>query len=258
MRRRLPPMKPTLPNHPSDPRLKQDAEFALMRLKQESRRYTLQGACSMTCWILAIVLLVLSVGASAPGHGPPPLLLLCLLCLAVGAGAMPSARSRALAMLAEQQDVRSIGPLLEALEVFPEAKREAILVLLITLLPRLTPSDAALLNRTQRRKLYTDLILEDPDRNESYLQAVLKGIEQIGEEEALYWVRRLVQRGATTPGQSRIWEAASACLLRLEARLERRNDQTCLLRAAVGGNPSHNASELLRPVTSETNDPGEG
>src|SRR5579859_599541 len=179
-------MKDANPNVAAARQSTKAVEGAVKQLRRESRLAVLRGTCSLFCWLFAVGMLLRGVCVSAPGQGPSvPNLVLCLLFILAGAGMLPQSRSSALQILAETCDPRAVGALLEAKEMAPAAKARIIESALIALLPRLTPSDAMLLSRSQGRKLYTALALGNADRELEYMLAVLKAIEQVGNEEAL-------------------------------------------------------------------------
>lgn len=142
-------------------------------------------------------------------------------------------------------DVRAIGPLLDAgsLSGVPRI-RETAWTALIALLPRMKSSDAALLN--SRHRLILRNLLFAAYTPVDIAVAVLKAYEQIGDSRDLPVVERLAT--GQSPHQvpqwaqdkhhrawiqdSRVREAAAACLPLLQARLGQIKDPETLLRAA--------------------------
>jgi hypothetical protein len=166
------------------------------------------------------------------------------------------------AKLIEQGDMRSIGPLVDALHLDDGMTREIAFAALIDLLPRLKASDAALLNEAQRAKLcqllslpvenplYKDIRgLFRPANNKAvdFRVAIRQAFAQVGDSKALGVVERLATREAKTEGERRIQEAAEACLPALQTRADLERSSQTLLRASM---PSSDASDtLLRPAT---------
>ena len=219
---------------------------AIARLRRESRWYMLRVFASVSCIILAFVLLILAVAAASHPGQNTVLLLCCLLCVAIGAMLIPHSDSKSLAALADAPDITMIGPLLESLEAAPEARARKIHALLTLLLPRIRSSDAVLLNQRQRRLLYRTLLyntlqLGDADNEQEveYLLAVLQAITYVGDQEAVVCLRQVVQRNE----QTHVCQAASECLIAIETRMAQQHIHDSLLRAS---SPSENSAELLR------------
>jgi hypothetical protein len=144
---------------------------------------------------------------------------------------------RLLVSLAAHDDVRIVGPLISAyywpdMEVHAATIAEA----LVRLLPRLKVSDASILDEKQRESLRRAL----GSGNDALILAILKALEQIGNERDVKVVQRLAYGRAWTLRQKVIQEAAAACLPGLQARLERSGNK--LLRVT----DDHDES-LLRP-----------
>ncbi len=164
----------------------------------------------------------------------------------------PLRRRREIAsVLANQDDVRSVGALIDSLSLEDGRMHEIAIDGLIRLLPRLKASDATLLTAVQRTRLchilslpaekplFSDIGYVFRRANEKDIElrvAILAALEQIGDRSALPIVVRLANGKAKTAGQRRIQEAAQACLpaLQLLTRLE--GDPLTLLRASDAAN----------------------
>jgi hypothetical protein len=211
-----------------------------------------------------------SLAAAGHGHSPSiPALTVGLVALVAAVALLPPSRSPALMRLAEftpllwdgnatdpgacayqqAQIPGVVGALLESRDILTHGNRRIADELIIALLPRLQPADALRLTALQRRKLYESLALEDADRHERYLLTVLYAVEQIGDEEALRHVQRLVERGAVTAAQQRLCEVAAACGARIEAGLPDRRSHSQLLRMPAS---TADPSVLLRPQSGST------
>ena len=162
-----------------------------------------------------------------------------------------ASRSNSLALLAEwpaAATIDAIGPLIDALDLASDDQRPAILAMLTRLLPRLTSADASILSRRQRSRLSEMLLLGDADREADFLLAILKALEQIGDQDTAHTIHHVVTLGAVTAGQLLIMEASTACLLSLETRLHEDRNRAGLLRST--GHPYARA-ELVRPTCSK-------
>ena len=123
--------------------------------------------------------------------------------IAMGAAATQQQKTAALA-IARFDDVRAVGPLAEALEfkdkhVVPMAEKA-----LISLLPRLKASDAALLSPTQRQCLNRAL----KGKNPTLTLAILKAWEQVGDTGAIAEVEKLAQGRGRAGRFPKVVEAA--------------------------------------------------
>jgi hypothetical protein len=174
-------------------------------------------------------------------------------------------QSEAALKLARYDDVRAVGPLAEVLE-WPNAEmRDVAADALTSLLPRLRASDVSLLNAQQRACLYRKLT---PGHARSHLDlqiAILKALQQVGDDAAVRPVERLANMFAVTQRQRYLKQAAEECLLFLRERADlTRASQTLLrassrvttspdllLRAATDG-PETPQEQLLRASRSKT------
>lgn len=162
----------------------------------------------------------------------------------------------------KQHEVRSIGPLIDALKLDDIKAREIAQDALTSLLPRLRASDTSLLNAAQRANLcqLLSLPVENPlfkdvrdlfrpakNREIDIRVAILQAFEQVGDSKALSVVERLAKRDVKTVGEKRIQEAAKQCLPALQLRAEEQRSSQTLLRAADVS--SRATDTLLRAAT---------
>lgn len=140
--------------------------------------------------------------------------------------------------LAQFDDVRAVGPLVDALGFQDKDTRNVAGEALVRLLPRLQASDASLLNVEQRRLLTRAL----DGKNQPLSLAILKALEQVGDEQSLPTVERL----AKGLGPSALQQAARNCLPTLTMRVEHLRASAELLRAADGNMTPQGV--LLRPA----------
>ncbi|HZT42828.1 MAG TPA: hypothetical protein VFA07_11740 [Chthonomonadaceae bacterium] len=143
-------------------------------------------------------------------------------------------------MLSEFDDLRIVGPLLEARNQLPDIRKE-IETALISLLPRLKSSDSALLTPIQRTSLYTAI----QSSNAVFVVTVLQALEQIGNGDALPYVEKLIGGKSKTAHDVRVQEAAQTCLPFLQQCAEQEHAAATLLRASSNADPA--ANSLLRP-----------
>ncbi len=148
------------------------------------------------------------------------------------------------------------------------------------LLPRLTASDAGLLNARQQATLFKILdarslrdrsrrgrafarwlLGEDPNlvyaTDEGLILAILGAMGQVGDESAMPAVRGLIDLPDTEGGSERIRTAAEDSLELIELRAQESEARNTLLRAA--SEPEATGGELLRPVADPagfSDDPG--
>jgi hypothetical protein len=159
----------------------------------------------------------------------------------------PSRRQKkAAAALAECEDLRVVGPLAQTL-AYEDRKVQNVAVSALTrLLPRLRASDADLLDDKQRTRLYNALDWGTPSYEADFLIAILKALEQVGDEKAL---RCVENRAALEPQDAdgrRVQKAATACLPHLRERIEQERVAAILLRPAIA--PADLGATLLRPA----------
>jgi len=171
----------------------------------------------------------------------------------------PRKRLRPLAQtLADTNDVRAIGPLIDALKLEDRKIHAIAKEGLIKLLPRLHASDADLLGPEQRtllcRKLSWPIQGIDGNlrplspaayqREVAFRVAILQAFAQVGDSKALAMVEQLAQGEAKTAELRQIQVAAQACLPSLVLRCEQIRRHKTLLRAAYASDTG--ADTLLR------------
>lgn len=147
--------------------------------------------------------------------------------------------------LAASDDVRAVGPLIDALKSSDRQTRAVIENALIRLLPRLLAADSEILNVEQRNVLYRAL----QGMNTELILAILRAFEQVGDGNAIPYVDRLASgmgKGQVVRDK-RVREAAQMCLPFLAARLSRQRGSQTLLRASSA--PAPPTDNLLRAST---------
>jgi hypothetical protein len=113
-------------------------------------------------------------------------------------------------------------------------------------------SDAQKIDETNRDYLHRTLAAV-PEPNPrmrrrqyvSFCEAIIRAMEQIGDERALKAMERIANMSGRSPARLRLKRAAADCLPALRERIREEAAPDLLLRAAV----SESDAELLRPTT---------
>lgn len=177
---------------------------------------------------------------------PLPLLYLCFL-LRILSGRSKRKVRRLILQMTQQADAGSIGPLLDAFSFNSRKTREATIDTLTSLLPHLTSDDSELLTTARRSVLRSHLRLATDDllskdvqtffrardrRTTDFYIAILQAFEKVGGPDELTVVQQTASLTPANSDESRIREAAAACLIALQPRVEALLSSTTLLRAA--------------------------
>jgi hypothetical protein len=240
-----------------------DAETVRVRLEHEVRVRKRRFVLSMACICLYMAPLEIGVFIRKASDWivylmDHPWMAVPLLALYLGSAVLTllslsnkNARWAARAS-AGLDDVRLVGPLVDAMKFEDAQTRRLAYNHLTQLLPCLKASDAGLLNQEQRAHLCrilarpTDSILwrdlgdmfrRRPNHLPDFQVAVLKAFEQVGDRRALAVVERLAQGEARTTGRKRVQEAALACLPFLRERVGLEQASQTLLRASSASEP---------------------
>ncbi len=163
----------------------------------------------------------------------------------------------AIRTLAAIDDVRAVGPLLEALEWRDLASFTGVQSLaaqsLSRLLPRLRQEDADLLDDRQRACLYRLLRHHPSDDQTELILALLSAVAKVGDTRAVAHLERMTLDVRGGPPRQRVRRSAQEALALLRERLG--SAPRTLLRASS----STPANEYLRPVNtaSPSTDPSQ-
>jgi hypothetical protein len=160
-----------------------------------------------------------------------------------GAAAASRFQKNATAVLAQFDDPRYVGPLAEALEYGDKNTASLARSALTRLLPALRPDQGELLNDDQRAVLGRALFSNDSQQ--PLVLAIVKALEQVGDERDCAAVKRLAGGEGALGKHATVREAAAACLPYVEQRAEQNRAASTLLRAATS---SGGVEELLRPA----------
>ena len=188
-----------------------------------------------------------------------------------------SSRSEQAALaLAQVNDRRAAGPLIETLRLPSDYDHRTSIDALIRLLPQIGPDDAEILNASRCALLWNLLSRPAPvggsvcessqtrhDREIDLRVAVLQAFTQAGSSRVTVGVAQLAQEKAQTPGEQRIRQAAQVCLTALRARAGQQYSNQTLLRPSdasaaaphillrpAAGAPETSPDQLLRPDSS--------
>ena len=157
--------------------------------------------------------------------------------------------------LSGYDDVRVTGPLVSALRHPDKGLRHAAQITLTRVLPCLTLADAAQLTPACRARLYRYLTPDHAERSPDFICAILKVLEQIGDQKALDSVSilaygRSVYGRSLSPMQKQVQQAARECLPFLSVRIEQAQVSQSLLRATQEPTETSAAADvLLHPVS---------
>lgn len=160
--------------------------------------------------------------------------------------AFSQAQKNAASWLSRFDDVRTVGPLLQALEFQDKGIRQVAVERLVVLLPRLQASHANLLNVDDRAALRQVLRHGLYAKETPLVIAALQAIRQVGDEKMLPLVEKLVDMHVSKTGQDRVRDAAIETLPYLRELVGRQHEAQTLLRAAT--DPGNPAETLVRPA----------
>lgn len=209
--------------------------------KKRERRMKMVGVIAVAFTLLALLemtFLDFWLESGQMHHGIMLLILLVILSF----GKPSKMHKRAARALARIDDLRVVGPLLEALEMGDTYSHAAAADALKRLLPRLRADHAELLNENQ-----FNCLLRALRNNDAHLViAILQALEQIGDRRALPEVERLADAEAFTHTQQRIKDAANECLPALIDKTVRERAGQRLLRPSTA--PGEAEETLLRPA----------
>ncbi len=168
----------------------------------------------------------------------------------VAVTAISQAQKNAAKKLTEYDDIRTVGPLAEALHYQDKGLRNAAVERLGVLLPRLKASDHDLMTEEQKLALYKAIKLPlakgAGPADWAFLLAALGALEQIGDERALPFVDAIVERTPSGTKEPEVVEAARACRPALLERIEQQRVAMRLLRPSEA--PADAGETLLRPT----------
>ncbi len=187
-----------------------------------------------------------------------------------------TAGKRDIESVAAQQDIKTVGTLIDLSGIEKEMHGVHAQEGLITLLPRLRPEHANLLNNRQRaalrrvlginieltlyrdvNRLFTPVSLAHPANRRAieFRVAIMEAFANIGTKEDLPFIERLAAMEAASEVQSVLKSAAEKCLPLLQTRVAELEDKNSLLRASSAY--TDGANTLLRPATATHSDPAE-
>lgn len=217
------------------------AAQTLLKLLDDARRRRKRNSrlmmLGLAIWLLFMLLMAFT------GHGNQVSAFFGFSSFLGSAAAATQMQKNATKALAVLDDPAVVGPLAESLEFGDKALAKIATERLTALLPKLKASDASLLLPEQRAILYKQLKRQSR-QNVEFSVAILKSLEQIGDEKAVAVVRELAQKEPANPSQARIVAAAKECLPFVEERAEQMRVASTLLRPVDG--PGSARETLLR------------
>ena len=160
-------------------------------------------------------------------------------------GAASQFQKSATEVIARFDDIRYVPELVNALAFSDKHMSDVARAALTNLLPRLSASDSEILDTEQRKLLHRWLTIKN--KESAFVQAILKALEQVGDERDLPAVQRMADREATTQREKTLRGAAQQCLPYVEQRAEQNRVANTLLRAATAN--ESDTQSLLRPVS---------
>lgn len=194
--------------------------------------------------------------------------------------AMTHQQKLATKLLAQMNDLSSVGEMVDGLEIKDNDIKQEVWVALIRMLPRMYASDSHLLNASQRSRL--NAFLNENHRLTNDIQkqliiSILKAYQQVGDETALEAVEKLADgmtvgpkgvhfeykkesksgfyQGGQVGYDREIRAAAQECLPFLRQRVKNLTASSQLLRAS--SEESAASGELLRAAQHHAMEPAE-
>jgi hypothetical protein len=159
---------------------------------------------------------------------------------------------RAAQRLAQLQNKRVVGHLVD-FTTWPDAPvREAARQALISMLPKLQTADASLLSAQQQGILRGMLHRRHVETEPALQIAILKAYEQVGDERALHAVNALATMRPSTKNRQRVRVAAQECLPFLQQRHHRQVSSQTLLRPTEQNTSEPPQEILLRPAREQS------
>jgi HEAT repeat protein len=222
----------------------QELLVILMEERQQRKRRQKTGVAAYLCFIA--VMITIAILARAP-------MLLNMIgsmtSLITVAFAASQTQRRVAVVLAQLEDLRTVGALVEALEYQDKSISVEIEQTLIRLLPQLKASDAHLLDDQQRICLYHAL----NRKNTTLVRVILQALEQVGDGKAVPYVQKVAEGHGRSGGNPDLRALAQQCLPFLLQRADEERSRQMLLRPSDASEQPVIASDtLLRPAAGVT------
>ncbi len=236
-----------------------NVDSQLERLREERRKHSSPGmrlGFLLASWVFIVPYTAYMTWLTFATHGGWKMgvmwLSLCLLATQLHRFSLSSKQTEAARALSETNDLRAVGPLAEALD-WPDASIQFVAATgLVRLLPTLNASDGNLLNAKQRASLYGMLRMRNAHSHYGLLEAILKALQQVGDEAAIPVVERLEKAHAYTNNQKRIKQLAQDTLPLLTMSARNQGASAMLLRASSQNDAPSDL--LLRGAMANTED----
>ena len=143
-----------------------------------------------------------------------------LFIVAGGVGYTPPTDSQGVEAIAEMEDIRALGPLLEILNGASWQEQEAVCSALTRLLPRLQGEEAQRLTPSQWQALHSCVTNRMSEWHPDFVTACVETLERVGSANALPCLTLLVVQDAPTQPMQAVRARAKQCLRAMTARLD--------------------------------------
>lgn len=154
--------------------------------------------------------------------------------------------------LASYDNVEGIPRLIDVLGWPDPALRSVAIVSLVRNLKQLRASDSRLLGRSHRAALNTFLDMREARKHREFLVAILKTLEQVGDDSSVPCVEKLAASRPRTASEIIVRQAAIDCLPFLQLRAQSNRESSVLLRASASAR--EDPASLVRPAAAATED----
>jgi len=234
---------------------RQEAELELSRLRasdliqlmEVEKSHRLRRRKTLIGVVIAYIALTLII--SILGHNSHMFNVVACFGGVIGSAmAFTGAHKSAARALAKYEDIESVSPLIEALEIPDSELHFAVSESLTRMLPKMRSSDGALLTadakRILRRQMAANPRFDNRSKADQFVEAALKALEQVGDESFVATVEGLAA-GRGYGNSVIVQKAAEECLPALRQRAEYDRMSHNLLRASTPAT-SHDADQLLR------------
>lgn len=229
-----------------------DLQAVVARVQAQARRLRLRRLGKRLLGLALLLLFLYVAFSSNPKNisGLIPGILNALIALTAGGVALSQSHKNDLKSLAELNDPDAIGPLSETLRYDDSDVRTVSERALIRLLPLATGEHAAALLPNQLESLHQELKLDNVGEHSELMQAIIRALPIIGNDESLVYVRAIAQARTYSDDATLVRETASQTLPLIQKRVEEARLAGSLLRPVEG--PPDGSGVLLRPAAGST------
>lgn len=216
-----------------------DALLNLLRAEASRRAKRRRVGIAIFClYVLLFATMVISGNGKVMGSFGG------LISVGVGMLVASQAQKSATNALTRYDDLRAVGPLVEALDYGDKRLAQAAESTLVRLLPRLTADRSYLLEESHRKVLNR---LLTGQRSQLLAEAILTAYEQVGDSRCVEALEKLAGGGGKWGRVPSVRQAAASALAASRVRARRDQASGTLLRAA---GPEAEGERLLRAADS--------